>query len=100
MFDRKGTAKPDTMSDASLHQQYDAIVKDRIASTQYRTAKSLTTGSIFLVVSLVLFGLHWRWVRRLNGAHRGAAASLAVEAASAPPLQNSNCAPPWRGATR
>src|SRR5260370_26800382 len=77
MFDRNGTAKPDTMSDASLHQQYDALVKDRIATTQYRTAKSLTTGSIFLVVSLVLFGLHWRWVRRLNGAHGGAAAPLA-----------------------
>src|SRR5258708_39068824 len=95
MFDRNGTAKPDTMSDVSLHQQYDAIVKDRIASTQYRTAKSLTTGSIFLVVSLVLFGLHWRWGRRLNGAHGGAAAQLAVEADPPPPLQKCKCAPTY-----
>ena len=74
MFDRNGTARPDTMSEATLRQQYDALVKDRIAATQYRTAKSLTTGFIFLVISLVLFGLHWRWVRRLGGAQERAAA--------------------------
>lgn len=74
MFDRSGTARPDTMSEATLRQQYEALVKDRIAATQYRTTKSLTTGSIFLVISLLLFGLHWRWVRRLNGIQGRAAA--------------------------
>src|SRR5260370_2977394 len=92
MFDRNGTAKPDTMSDASLHQQYDAIVKDRIASTQYRTAKSLTTGSIFLVVSLVLFGLHWRVERPLYGAIRRAAVLHAVVTTAARAVPTFNCA--------
>src|SRR5258708_2548761 len=73
-FDRSGTAKPGTLSETALHQQYNALVADRIASTRYRTTKSLTTGFIFFLISLVLFGAHWRWVRRVNGVHGGAAA--------------------------
>jgi hypothetical protein len=67
VFDRAEAAKPDTMSDATLRTRYDALVRDRIASTRYRTAKSLTIGIIFLIISIVLFVTHWRWVRRLNG---------------------------------
>jgi len=73
VFDRTEAAKPDTASDATLRVRYDALVKDRIAATRYRTAKSLTIGLIFLVISIALFVTHWRWVRRLNGVARGAA---------------------------
>ena len=66
-FDR-GTSQPDTASDATLRQRYDALVADRVAATRYKTAKTLTTSTIMLLLSLVLFVLHWRWVRRLNGA--------------------------------
>ena len=73
VFDRAEGAKPDTLSDASLRARYDALVRDRIASTRYRTGKSITIGLIFLVLSVVLFLAHWRWVRRLNGSQRAAA---------------------------
>ena len=73
MFDRGEAAKADTTSDATLRVRYDALVNDRIAATRYRTAKSLTIGLIFLVISIGLFVTHWRWVRRLNDAVRGAA---------------------------
>lgn len=73
VFDRAEGAKPDTLSDASLRTRYDALVRDRIASTRYRTGKSITIGLIFLVLSVVLFLTHWRWVRRLNGSQRAAA---------------------------
>ena len=73
VFDRAERAKPDTLSDASLRARYDALVRDRIASTHYRTGKSITIGLIFLVLSVVLFLTHWRWVRRLNGSQRAAA---------------------------
>jgi hypothetical protein len=68
MFDRDGAARPDTASEATRRQRYDALVADRIAGTQYRTAKTLTTSSILLLISFGLFAFHWRWVRRLNGA--------------------------------
>jgi hypothetical protein len=73
MFERGQPAKPDTVSETTLRQQYDALVKDREAATRYRTTKSLTTGFIFLLISLGLFSVHWRWVRRLNGISRAAA---------------------------
>lgn len=73
VFDRAEGAKPDTLSDASLRTRYDALVRDRIASTSYRTGKSITIGLIFLVLSVVLFLTNWRWVRRLNGSQRAAA---------------------------
>jgi len=41
------------MSDATLHARYDALVRDRIAASRYRTAKSLTIGIIFLIISIV-----------------------------------------------
>ena len=73
VFDRAEGAKPDTLSDASLRTRYDALVRDRIALTRYRTGKSITIGLVFLVLSIVLFLTHWRWVRRLNGSQRAAA---------------------------
>jgi len=73
VFDRGEGAKPDTLSEASLHTRYDALVRDRIAATRYRTSKSITIGLIFLTLAVVLFITHWRWVRRLNGVPRTAA---------------------------
>jgi len=73
VFDRSEGARPDTVSDATLRVRYEALVNDRIASTRYRTAKSLTIGLIFLVISVALFVTHWRWVRRLTDVAGGAA---------------------------
>jgi len=66
-FTGGGPAQPDTASEATLRRQYDALVTDRIAATQYRTTKSLTTDAILLVIAFALFASHWRWVRRFNG---------------------------------
>ena len=71
VFDRTEAAKSDTLSDATLRTRYDALVRDRVAATGYRTAKSLTIGIIFFFISLALFVTHWRWVRR-QGAANGA----------------------------
>jgi len=73
MFDRNESAKPDTASEPTLRARYEALAKDRVASTRYRTSKSITIGVIFLVISLTLFVTHWRWVRGLNGIQRAAA---------------------------
>ncbi len=70
VFDRGQDAKPDTVSEASLRARYDALVRDRIAATRYRTSKSITIGLIFLALAVVLFITHWRWVRRLDGVQR------------------------------
>ena len=52
MFDRNGIARADTSSEATLRERYDAAVRDRIATTRYRTTKSFVTGTFFLLVAL------------------------------------------------
>jgi hypothetical protein len=66
MFDRSGAARPDTASEATLRQQYEALVRDRVATTRYRTTKSFVTSTFFLLTAIALFFLHWRWVRHLS----------------------------------
>ena len=66
MFDRNGTARRDTASEATQRRQYDAMVRDRLTTTRYRTTKSLVTGTLLLLLSGALFLFHWRWVRRLD----------------------------------
>lgn len=66
MFDRSGTARPDTASEATLRRQYDAMVRDRVATTRYRTTKTFVTSTLLLLIAGGLFWFHWRWVRRLD----------------------------------
>jgi hypothetical protein len=73
MFDRGGATRPDTASDVTLRQRYDALVANQISSTRYRTSKALTTSVMFLLIALGLFVAHWRWVRRINGTGQAAA---------------------------
>jgi hypothetical protein len=63
-----GMARRDTVPDAALRTEYDGLVKQRLASVQYEIEKSLVTSGIMLLVAIVLFVVHWRWLRRTNGA--------------------------------
>ncbi|HEX4633145.1 MAG TPA: hypothetical protein VH163_04890 [Gemmatimonadales bacterium] len=65
MFPRTPQSPPDTTSEATLRKRYDALVADRITATRYETSKALTTSCAFLIIAIVLFGTHWRWVRRV-----------------------------------
>ena len=55
----------DTAS-AKLRTRYDALVADRVAAMQYRTSKTLFTSGMLLILSVVLFLTHWRWMRRFS----------------------------------
>jgi hypothetical protein len=68
MEERAGMTRPDTVSDAALHAQYNGLVQDRMAQVRYGSEKTLVTSGIMLLAAIVLFGLHWRWLRRTNGA--------------------------------
>lgn len=55
-------------SDSSLRAEYNARVTDRVTHVRYDTNKSLVTNGLLLLAAIVLFELHWRWLRRMNGA--------------------------------
>lgn len=51
------------LSDAQLRAQYEAVRASRISSETFRMTKDLTVSGIMLLVAIVLFALHWRWLR-------------------------------------
>jgi hypothetical protein len=58
--------RPDTASLATLHKRYDAVRADRISRIQFQAWKAIVTSGLLLVISVVLFAMHWRWMRKLG----------------------------------
>lgn len=58
------TASVDSVSEATLRQMYQEDRADHIDSTRFRALKSLVGSILLLVVSIVLFTIHWKWLRR------------------------------------
>ena len=58
-------AAPDsTTSDADLKRMYDAEREAAIGNTRFRAIKSLVGNLLLIVLSAVLFTIHWRWLKR------------------------------------
>lgn len=55
-----------TPSDAVLRQRYEALRADRIASNTYQAKSDLTLNGLMLAIAIILFVLHWRWLRKLS----------------------------------
>jgi hypothetical protein len=64
----KATSARDSLSEADHRRRYDALVTERIATTNYRTMKAFVVSGVLLLVAITLFVTHWRWMRRLNSA--------------------------------
>jgi len=58
----KPTYIPD---DKTLHSMYEAARNDKIQSTMHGINRSIMVDSLLIVICLILFGLHWRWMRKL-----------------------------------
>jgi hypothetical protein len=57
----------DTASDRTLHIRFDAMKANRIARQNFRAWKGLIGQGLLLIIAVVLFATHWRWMRRLQG---------------------------------
>lgn len=49
----------------TLHAMYEAARTDKIQSVQHRTRRSIIVDSLLIALCVVLFGTHWRWMRKL-----------------------------------
>lgn len=52
--------------DATLRDMYESARNDTIARAMHHERRDLTVSSIILVLSIVLFTIHWMWMRRLE----------------------------------
>ena len=52
-----------TVPDSVLRTRYEALRADRIEQARFEAEQGLTTSGLLLLLSIVLFALHWRWLR-------------------------------------
>lgn len=53
-----------TPDDETFRRMYDAARADRIQSVRARVRRTIVTNGLIVLFSAVLFGIHWRWLRR------------------------------------
>jgi hypothetical protein len=51
------------ISDAEMHARYDALRADRISTARFEAVKSMTVSGILIVIAILLFIVHWRWLQ-------------------------------------
>jgi len=61
--DKEQSFVPD---DKTLLAVYESAKDDKIRSVKHRTKRSVMVSSILIVICLVLFVTHWRWMRKLS----------------------------------
>lgn len=54
----------DTLPDAELRRLYDAEREAAIGNARFRATRSLVGNLLLIVLAGVLFGIHWRWLKR------------------------------------
>lgn len=59
-------AKPalDSVSETTLREMYQEDRTDRVDTIRFRALKSFVAAILLLFVSIVLFTIHWKWLRR------------------------------------
>lgn len=57
-------AVTDTLSDAELRRLYDAERETVIGNVRFRATRSLVGNLLLIVLAAIMFGLHWRWLKR------------------------------------
>ncbi len=55
--------RADTLSTAELQSRYDALRSERVAQVRQAALSEVVTSGMLIVIAVVLFGLHWRWLR-------------------------------------
>ena len=57
------TQPADSSSDAELRRQYDAEREQAIGNVRFRAMRTLIGSGLLIIVSLILFVVHWRWLK-------------------------------------
>lgn len=68
-----GEAVAPAPDEAELRREYESLRAARLAQSRFQARRSVTTNGLLLVTALVLFWVHWRWLRREEAEGTGAA---------------------------
>lgn len=62
--EQQGTAR-DTLTTAALRQRFEVLRADRIARVLFETDQRMAINGLVLVLGVLLFATHWRWLSHL-----------------------------------
>jgi hypothetical protein len=69
---RFGPSSPGTPSppppDSVLRARYEALRSDRMDQSRFEAERGLTTSGISMLLAIILFVVHWRWMRARDAA--------------------------------
>lgn len=60
------TATNYTPDETTLKQMYESARADKIQNVQHDGYKSITVNGVLIVFCIILFIIHWTWMRRLD----------------------------------
>jgi hypothetical protein len=60
---RPVVAPTDTLSDSELRRLYEAEREQAIGNVKFRAVRTLIGSGLLIIVSVILFLVHWRWLR-------------------------------------
>jgi hypothetical protein len=63
----------DTSSEATRRRRFEALRADHIAGTRVDAIRQLVGRGLTLLIAIVLFAWHWRWLRARHAEERAAA---------------------------
>jgi len=66
-------AKPDSLSDTQLRRLYEAEREQAIRTVKFRALRTVIGSVLLMIVSLILFVIHWRMLRERDGVPAAAA---------------------------
>jgi hypothetical protein len=52
--------------DATLRAMYESAKNDKIQSATHQAHRSMTISSMLIIICIVLFITHWRWMRKMT----------------------------------
>jgi hypothetical protein len=58
-----GETPTDTLSTAQLRARYEALRADRLERVAFESSQRLVKHGVLLLLAIVLFFTHWRWLR-------------------------------------
>ena len=56
-------AQSDTLSDTELRRLYEAEREQAVGNVKFRAVRTLIGSGLLIIVALILFMVHWRWLR-------------------------------------
>ncbi len=54
--------------DNALHEMYEAAKTDKIKKVEHNSRKTIMVTSLMIILSIILFVIHWSWMGRLRKA--------------------------------